>query len=159
MRNSPGLCNASASWLPAIEAPMCRLDWRPSRWLLAALAVIALLAAFSVLASEMPRIAAWPLALAALGYGAWLIRREAMQPVRCMVFPGNASPVLLDGQPLDDVRVHWRGPLAFVQWWQADGRAGRLSFWPDTLPPAPRRELRLAAGAGDTTRDRRVMAP
>ncbi|MFT3756273.1 MAG: hypothetical protein QM769_10080 [Pseudoxanthomonas sp.] len=159
MSNSPGLSNASASWLPAIEAPMCRLDWQPSRWLLAALVLMSLLAAFSVLVSEMPRMLAWPLALAALGYGAWLIRREARQPVRQMVFPGNASPVLLDGQPLENVRVQWRGPLAFVQWRQADGRAGRLSFWPDTLPPARRRELRLAAGHADVSRRRPTMAP
>ncbi|MFT3762720.1 MAG: hypothetical protein QM761_08970 [Pseudoxanthomonas sp.] len=159
MPNSFRSSSASAGCSPPTNAPGCRLEWRPSRWLLAALALISLLAAFSVLASEMPRIAAWPLALAALGYGIWTIRREAGRPAREFVFPGNASPAMLDGRPLEAVRVHWRGPLAFVQWREADGRAGRLSFWPDTLPPPRRRELRLAAGAGDTTRDRRVMAP
>lgn len=137
----------------------CRIEWRPSRWLLATLALIALLAAFSILESEMPRLAVWPLALLALGYGVWTVRREAKRPVREFVFPGNASPVLLDGQPVEDVVVHWRGPLAFIRWKGSVGRAGRLSFWPDTLPPARRRELRLAVGQGEAAHGPRVMAP
>ena len=137
----------------------CRIEWRPSRWLLAALALIAILAVFSILASEMPRPAAWPLAVLALGYGAWEIRREARKPVRELVFPGDhAAPVRIDGKPVEGVHVHWRGPLAFVRWREPDGRAGRLSFWPDTLPPARRRELRLAAGTDSTSRGHRVMA-
>lgn len=148
-----------SSFRSSSASASCRLEWRPSRWLLATLALIALLAAFSVLESEMPRPAAWPLALLALGYGAWTIRREAGRPTREFVFPGNASPVLLDGQPVEGAAVHWRGPLAFVRWRGRDGRVERLAWWPDTLPAAKRRELRLAAGTGDTTREHRVMAP
>ena len=137
----------------------CRIEWRPSRWLLAALALIALLAAFSILQSEMPRPAAWPLAALALGYGAWTIRREARKPVRELVFPGDpAASVHIDGKPVEGVHVRWRGPLAFVSWREPGGRAGRLSFWPDTLPAARRRELRLAAAGEPTSRRHRLMA-
>jgi toxin CptA len=155
MPNSLRSSNASAG----SRTTGCRIEWRPSRWLLAALALIAILAAFSLFESQLPRWLAWALAPLVLGYAAWTIRREARRPVREFVFPGNASPVLLDGRPVEGVSVHWRGPLAFVRWRGRDGRAGRLGWWPDTLPPAQRRELRLAAGAGDVSRNGRGMAP
>lgn len=144
----------------SLPSATCRIEWRPSRWLLAALALITTLAVFSILASEMPRPAAWPLCALAAGYGAWTIRRETLKPPRELVFPNDyAAPVRVDGQAVDKVVVHWRGPLAFVQWRDARGRAGRLSFWPDILPAARRRELRLAAGAGAVSRNRPAMAP
>ncbi len=147
----------SGRWSNA-SAP-CRIEWRPSRWLAGALAVLAALAAFSVFASEMPRIAAWPLALAALGWGVRQAWRELRQPCREWLFPGADAPVLLDGEPVEDVHVQWRGPLAFVRWRGSDGRIERLAWWPDTLPAAQRRELRLAAGQGGTPRPRPSMAP
>ena len=147
----------SGRWSNA-SAP-CRLEWRPSRWLAGAVLVLAALAAISVLASEMPRIAAWPLALLALGWGvrqAWLGLR---QPRREWVFPGGDGQILLDGEPAETVQVQWRGPLAFVRWRDSDGRIERLAWWPDTLPAARRRELRLAAGQGEAAPRRPMMAP
>jgi toxin CptA len=117
------------------------------------------LAPFAVLVSEMPRGAGWPLALAASVHGAWLFRREYLKPPRMFVFPGDDGPVLLDGEAVDEVAVQWRGPLAFVRWRGADGRAHRLGWWPDTLPPARRRELRLAAPAPMAAQDAASMAP
>lgn len=137
----------------------CRIEWRPSRWLAGAILVLAALAAFSVTTSEMPRPLAWPLAALALAWGGWHARRELRQPRREWVFPGNDAPVLLDGEPVQAVQVQWRGPLAFVHWRGRDGRIGRLSWWPDTLPAAQRRELRLAALPGEATRPRPAMAP
>ena len=57
----------------------CRLElqWRPSRWLLAALLILSLLAPLSVLGSELPRALAWPLALGAAGAGLAAAWREA----------------------------------------------------------------------------------
>jgi toxin CptA len=66
---------------------------------------------------------------------------------------------MLDGQPLDKAEVQWRGPLAFLVWWDRQGRPQRLSWWPDTLPAASRRELRLAAGSLEAARGHRQMAP
>jgi toxin CptA len=117
------------------------------------------LASVSVFLSDMPRPAAWLLAAAVLGHALWLVDRESRRPVRSVVFPGNDLPVTVDGVPMEQVEVQWRGPLAFVSWKERDGRRLRLSWWPDTLPPARRRELRLAAGSLEAARGHRQMAP
>ena len=154
----------------------CRLEWRPSRWLQAALVLLSALAPLAVMDSHMPRLMAWPLALASLGIGlrqAWV---EARRPRRLLVLaaasrsrpasggaardmPVAASPDQLDGRPFRLLAVAWRGPLAFVHGLDGDGRACRLAWWPDTLPPGARRELRLAVAARTASRHRRPMAP
>ena len=137
----------------------CRLEWRPSRWLQVVLAVLGPLAAWSVLLSEMPRWAAWPLVAGVLLHASSSILRERRKPVRQIVFPGSDGVVQIDGIPVSDVVVQWRSPLAFLSWRGSDGRRQRLSWWPDTLPPERRRELRLAAGHEDASRRRPGMAP
>jgi toxin CptA len=123
----------------------CRLEWRPSRWLLSALLALTLAAPLAVLASELPRHAAWPLAVAAGIHGLRLMWREHRRVRPVLVFPGGDAPVEVDAVAVDGVTVSWRGPLAFVSWRDGQGRTHRLSWWPDTLPAASRRELRLAA--------------
>lgn len=137
----------------------CRLEWRPSRWVIGALLAGGVLAAASVLLSGMSMSAAWLLATAVLIHALCLASREAKRPVRTLVFPGNDLPVMVDGMPVEQVEVQWRGPLAFVSWKERDGRRLRLSWWPDTLLPTRRRELRLAANATDTAPHRSAMAP
>ncbi|MEO8366089.1 MAG: hypothetical protein ABI538_07770 [Pseudoxanthomonas sp.] len=124
-----------------------------------ALSLLGILGALSILASEMPRLAACPLALSALAFGLWRARRESKSPAHEFFFPGNDLAVMLDGAPIDLVEVQWRGSLAFVRWQGRDGRSRRLSWWPDTLPAARRRELRLAAGSLAASRQRQRMAP
>jgi len=141
-----------------VSAP-CRLEWRPSRWLLAILTAFALLAPFAVLASEMPRAPAWAWATAAFLHGLHLVRREALRaPVAIVVRPDAAADTV-DGAAARELRVDWRGPLAFVRWRDGQGRMHRRSFWPDTLPAPRRRELRLAATAAAAARDAVSMAP
>ena len=130
---------------------ICRLEWRPSRLLGAALVVIGLLAAFAVLASEMPRSAAWPVALAAALQGGWLARREQGRAAVAVVWDGQSGVVSVDGRAVADARLRWRGPLAFLQYRDHSGSRRRLAWWPDTLPARQRRELRLAAGNADAT--------
>lgn len=137
----------------------CRLEWRPSRWQMFALSSITLLAGFSLVASELPALAAWPLAVLVMGYGSWQVRREQRKPALELFFPGNDLPVMVEGTAVDAMQVEWRGPLAFACWRGGDGRMQRLSWWPDTLPPARRRELRLAAGGMQAARKTRAMAP
>ena len=122
----------------------CRLDWRPSKLLAAALLALGLLAAGSVLAAELPDTAAWPIALAALAYGRWLAHRELKRPIRALLVPSGNAVALLDGVAMTGLEVHWRGPLAFLRWRDSHGRHRRRQFWPDTLPAHARRELRLA---------------
>lgn len=122
----------------------CRLDWRPSRWAIGALILLAGLAPFSVLHSEMPRAVAWPLATVACAWGLWSAWREARKPMRWFeIIPGDGA-ARLDDQSLALAEVRWRGPLLFLHWRVAAGQGGRLAWWPDTLPMAKRRELRLA---------------
>ena len=137
----------------------CRLEWRPSRWLISALLLLGLLAAFSILASDIPWSAAWMLGTAVMLHAANLAMRESRSPARLLMFPGTELPVMVDGAPVEQVDVQWRGPLAFVSWRGRDGRRMRLCWWPDTLPPAHRRELRLAAGSLQASRHALAMAP
>ncbi|MBB4125988.1 toxin CptA [Xanthomonas translucens] len=148
--------------LPISSPPSapCRLEWRPSRWLLAALALLSVLAPLSILGSDMPRACAWPAAALAALYAAWLLRREARQAPRALLIPtqGNVA-ASVDGQAVAALQVDWRGPLAFARWRDADGHVRRLAWWPDTLPPAARRELRLAAQARAASSAPPQMAP
>ena len=123
-----------------------RLEWRPSRWAIGALILLAGLAPFAVLHSEMPRLVAWPLAAVAGAWGLGSAWREARRPAQRFEISPGVRAASLDGRPLVLAEVPWRGPLAFLHWRDAAGQGGRLAWWPDTLPPAERRELRLAAG-------------
>ena len=123
-----------------------------------ALLALGAFAAFSVVLSEMPRPFAWPLALMAAGYGAGLARRESHRPPHQAVWPIDGSP-LLDGLALQDAQLQWRGPLAFLRWRDCEGHLQHLAWWPDTLPPPSRRELRLAAASSVGTRSAASMAP
>ncbi|MGN6113408.1 MAG: hypothetical protein ACTHOC_10505 [Luteimonas sp.] len=159
MPRSTRSSSASASFRPEAR----HVAWRPSRWVVAALLLLSVLAPFAVLASEMPRPAAWPLALVAAAFGLRAARREARRAPRRLDLPAGeggtrvdgavVDGVLLDGKLLGGVRLDgvplaqatlaWRGPLAFLRWRDAAGRRGRLSWWPDTLPAAQRRVLKL----------------
>ena len=125
----------------------CRLELRPSRVLATAMIGLGMLAASAVLLSEMPQMFACPVGVVALAYGAWLARRELRGQVRRLVVPHSAAPATLDGNELQSVEVHWRGPLATVTWRDVQGRRHRLHGWPDTLRRPARRELRLALAA------------
>lgn len=141
----------------------CRIEWHPSRWLLSALALLALAAPVALIASELPAQLAWPLAAAALLRGSWQFHREASSARRVVEFrcmPGSAAAVTcIDGVAVAAAVVQWRGPLAFLSWRMPDGRRGHLAWGPDTLPPTLRRELRLAAPGPRSTGARASMAP
>ena len=140
------------------DASVVRLEWRPSRWFAVALLLLGLLAAFSVLHCEMPRGFAVPLALAAVFRGTWLARSYIRLPVHHLAWPMEGE-LLVDGERVSDASLHWRGPLAFLAWSDAHGARRRLAWWPDTLPRAARRELRLAAGAAPNAPSIASMAP
>ena len=154
------------SWATASEAQRgvflqlldCEDDklWR---WFLGRETVLGLAAALAVLASEMPRVAAWPLALIALAYGTWRAWHEARQAVLHIVILPDEGACKVDGAPVDAMSVRWRGPIACLHWRGGDGCRQRCVFWPDTLPAMQRRELRLAAPAPLTARVPTSMAP
>jgi toxin CptA len=136
----------------------CRFELRPSRWLIGAMLATALLAPFAVLNSQMPRWAAWPLAVLSIAIALRQARREGQAPVRAVVIDGEGA-ASVDGQGVEAFRVDWRGPFAFVSWRDAEGRKMRRSLWPDTLSSSLRRELRLAAAKGGDGQARSSMAP
>lgn len=138
---------------------ICRLDWRPSRLLAGGLAVIGLLAAFAAIASEMPQLAAWPLACAAALQGLRLALLESRRPVAALVWNGHTEVVTIDGIAVADPALRWRGPIACLRYRDAQGGWQRLIWWPDTLPARRRRELRLAAAGPAPARHRASMAP
>lgn len=144
MRSSTPSSSRSGNSRPTESLPL-RLAWRPSILLQTMLAVIGLCACVALWLSELPLIAtacAMPLVIAATLHRIAVERRA---PVRALVIDA-AGAVDLDGVVLDKPQLEWRGPLAILYW--RDGRrVRRLLWWPDTLPPPARRELRLAASA------------
>lgn len=141
---------------PCAPAPGC-IEWRPSRLLAAMLALIGLLAAAAVCASELPLRLYAPAAALAAGWGAWSARRELARPPRRLRLAGARA--WLDEAPIAQPRLYWRGPLARLEFRAADGRRGRLLWWPDTLDAHGRRELRLAAAVALPAPSPRSMAP
>ncbi len=160
MPSSMHLSVASAQSPPTDSAFPCaaRIDWRPSPWLGRGLALLGLLAAASLLPSDLPGSGAWPCGARASARGFWLWWRQRRMPAQTFVFRKGATP-LVDGAPARGFVLHWRGPLAFASWRDTSGRLCRRAWWPDTLPPAPRRELRLAVAAVRDAGGGASMAP
>jgi len=142
MSNWPRLSTPSAS---------CRLDWRPSRQERMCLWLLTSLAAFSLLHCDLPAALAWPAAAVTAIVGIWRLRRSARRRGCECLIAHDLAACRLDGQPVSRLELRWRGPLLFVRWKHpAQRRWQHLVFWPDTLPAAQRRELRLAAPTTST---------
>lgn len=119
---------------------------------------LAVLAPLSLLASELPRTLAWPTAILVAAAGAVLAWRESRR-VPLAIAVAAAGTATVDGRPVGEFRVLWRGPVAFLRWRDEHGRRHARSLWPDVLPPALRRELRLATHERDAVAGRGPMAP
>ncbi|UHQ18710.1 hypothetical protein LVB87_10975 [Lysobacter sp. KIS68-7] len=125
------------------DAPRAaRVAWRPSAWPIVVLVAMGMLASIGALASDLP--VAWAVGVGTVAATAGVLqaRREARRAHRALAI--DSGGMTLDGRPLRQVTLHWRGPLAFL--WARDqaGRVHRLAWWPDTLDAAGRRALRLA---------------
>lgn len=140
------------------ESAPFRLEWRPSRWPVLALLILAPLAAACALASGVPRVPAWLLAVAALAWGLRQARRQLRRQAHVLVLDTEGGAAL-DGAVVQAWQVGWRGPLAIVHLVDADGASHSLDWWPDTLCAQSRRELRLAGRRGDAARHARPVAP
>jgi len=115
------------------------------------LVLLTCLAALSLWRSALPVAWALPASLAVVA-GGWLQwRREGrVAPVSIVIAPTGAGAYLVDGRVAFRLRLEWFGPLACLSWRDSEGRQGRRVFWPDNLPPALRRELRLAVSNTNT---------
>ena len=146
----------SKSRRSSITSAPCRLEWQSSRQVGAALWLLALLAPFCLVASDLPRGWAWPSALIAGLVGIRDAWRYRQQPMRRLLIPAGRGAPTCDGERIERLLVDWRGSLAFLRWRDGEGRNRRVVFAVDTLPPPVRRELKLAmqrreAAAGSTS--------
>lgn len=128
-----------------------QLELQPSRWLQRALMVLAALALFAVLRSQLPMWALiGPVLLWVLSD--WQLRA---QPRGQLVLHGDGvarwSPAsdlrggpsgVVEPQVVDQLAVQGRGPLTVLRFCVADDRRVWCAA-PDTLPTAARRRLRL----------------
>lgn len=112
-----------------------RLEWRPSRWEAGLRLVLPPLAAFAFCASApgstLPGALRFGLAAVAFAWGLWEARRHLARPGEWLTIDAGNPPMLHEPWPLLLVRPAGGGPTRV--------------FWPDTLSPAARRALRLAA--------------
>lgn len=136
----------------------CRLEWRPSRWQCGAHWLITALLPWAVCNTDLADRWHWPVALLAVAMGATGAWRYGRMPAEAIVIPPGDAPAQVDGQPVDDLQLSDRGVLLQLAWRQQGHRRWRL-FWPDTLTPAQRRELRLAVRARCISRSRPAVAP
>ena len=149
MTHSPNSSNTSAICRSGLEPGAVPLPghylWQPSHICTLILALLTLLAPFSALASGLAPGEAWPLALLAAVHGVRIVRTYRRSVARDLLIPGSGAEARCDGDPMIELRVRWRGPLAFLEWrGHAGGPRQRLVFWPDVLDARTRRELRLA---------------
>lgn len=118
------------------------------------------LAAIAVLMSSFPWTIRLPLAVAALGYAAWLERRERGRPRHVLDYDGDPR---LDGVVLRDARVELHGPWLTLVHRDAGGRGHRRTWWVDarwsSLDPVNRRRLRLAIAGERCTLSPPMLAP
>ena len=127
----------------SIASAPCRLEWRPSRQVGAALWCLALLAPSCVVGSDLPLAWALPLAALAAAVGARDAWGHGRQPVALLVIHAGRGAPTCDAEPVERLLVRWRGPLAFLRWRDRGGRTRRVVFAPDTLAAGARRELKL----------------
>ena len=131
----------------------CRLEWRPSRWLLVGIASLALLAIVSIWLSVLP---AWACVFGSgliVGYAAWRLRQEMQRAPAQIAWAGGDAPVVVehaleqDGRSVEFrfVALNIRAGLVVLCVADEHDRRSRWVWWPDTLDARSRRALRLAA--------------
>lgn len=134
----------SKSRRSSIASAPCRLEWRSSRQVGTALWFLAFSAPFCLVASDLPRAWAWPLAALAGVVGVRDAYRYRHQPTHLLVIPAGRGAPTCDAGRVEGLLVHWRGPLAFLRCRDGERRIRRCVFAPDTLSAPARRELKLA---------------
>jgi toxin CptA len=114
--------------------------------------MVGLLALLSLRLSALPTPLAVALAICVVIYSAVSIQREIQrEPFTFIWAGGDAVAVLNFGdrqQVLSGLSMSMRGPLATIRGRDEDDRQRTYLWWPDTLPSAARRQLRLAAQVG-----------
>ena len=128
--------------------PICRVDWRPSRVLIAATAVIGSLSLLSLRLSALPTSIAAMLSALVVVHSVWLIANDLKRPPFTLAWQGGDAVAVLNfadrQQSLSGLTLSMRGPLAGIRGKDEAGKTHTYLWWPDTLSSAARRQLRLA---------------
>lgn len=142
--------NSSNASLP------CRLEWRPSRWLLGSVLLLAVLAILSIWLSALPSWACMFGSVSIVAYGAYRLRYELRRAPVQIAWAGGDAPIVVEhavergGRSAEFRFVSLTIRAGLVELCVADerGRRSRWVWWPDTLDARGRRSLRLAASIG-----------
>ena len=126
----------------------CRLEWRPSRWLMPALCALAAAAIAALWMSALPPVACGLGSAATVAYAAWLLRHESRRPNCSLSWAGGDADWHVEcagrSESLHHVGATTRGGIAVLTLAEASGGRRRYVWWPDTLDARSRRALRLA---------------
>ncbi|HMB57320.1 MAG TPA: hypothetical protein VKM35_08945 [Arenimonas sp.] len=131
------------------ESLSCRIDWRRSRLFCAGLSLMIALALVSIWLSALPAWLMYLTALMSIAHGLFVLRREWQRPDGTVLIRSDDDVALLNfgagAESWHGVTIRFRGPVGSLTGCDGNGRHRHLRWWPDTLPAASRRNLRLVA--------------
>lgn len=129
------------------SASAIAFDYRPSRWLIAAIGLVALLAVAAVVASGLPAWSKWPLTVAVAVYAAYELRQLLRDPVRRVSWheAGHWRIANTDGTEHVAELVHGsvRGTWIVLQLRYTDRRRVSIVLAPDNCDADVHRRLRV----------------
>lgn len=142
----------------------CLLEWRPSRWLLAGMVLLALLAIASLWLSALPVWACVVASAVIVAYAGVRLRHEMRREPVVIAWAGGDAPVMVEAGVVEPggaqheveeqgarsaefrfAALNFRAGLVVMSLTDQRGRRSRRVWWPDTLDARGRRALRLAA--------------
>jgi toxin CptA len=132
----------------------CRLEWRPSRWLLVGFPLLAVLATISIWLSSLPVWTCVVVSALIAAYATFRLRHEMRCETVVISWAGGDAPVVVEHGTLEQggrsveyrfAALNFRAGLVVLCIADDRGRRSRWVWWPDTLDASGRRALRLAA--------------
>jgi toxin CptA len=141
----------------------CRLEWRRSRWLPAALCALVAAAIAALWLSGLPLIACAVGAALVVVYGGWMLRREMHRPECTLTWQGGEREWQIETNGITESLRHigasFRGGLVVLTLADMDNAQRRYVWWPDTLDARGRRSLRLALLVKETSTPTQAPLP
>jgi toxin CptA len=135
------------------SAPAIAFDYRPSRWLVAAVAAVTLAASIAILQSGLPLALRLALLAAAVAYATYSLRRFRRQAPRRLAWhaAGHWRVADADGgeHTAELARAVVRGGWIVLGLRRQDGRRLRVILAPDNSDADTRRRLRVRLARGD----------
>ncbi len=128
---------------------ICRIDWRPSRLLQAALLALGLLAALSLWLSDLPWWPAIAAGIVSVVAAIHVAQKESVRPACSITWQAGTDTASVNfagrTESWSSPKANFRGAIAAFTGVDESGRRRRLLWWPDTLDARERRRFRLVA--------------